>query len=90
MSNATRPPFDPEIQASKIPARNGYGQNGFQGPSSDCPGENTTSGLLPKVKLPTGNAQLRAVSSEQIAAAHGMRDRAAEPAVKIPAKTARR
>jgi hypothetical protein len=34
---------------SRQKAKNGYGQNGFLGPSSDLPGKQTTSGFLPKV-----------------------------------------
>ena len=35
-----------EIVGSKMPANNGYGQNGYSGPSSDTPGKNTTAGFL--------------------------------------------
>ena len=35
-----------EIVGSKMPANNGYGQNGYSGPSSDTPGKKTTSGFL--------------------------------------------
>lgn len=37
---------------SKMPADNGYGQNGYSGPSSDLPGQHTSSNLLPKCDLP--------------------------------------
>lgn len=67
---------------SREKAKNGYGQNGFQGPSSDTPGKHTTSGFLPKTvipKYPTGTSadhpsfQTRTVSAEPIKPAHGMR-----------------
>lgn len=48
---------------SKFAARNGYGQNGFQGASSDLPGQRTTSGFLPDVTAPL-NSQVRHVSAE--------------------------
>jgi hypothetical protein len=76
--------------ASKISAQNGFGQNGFQGPSSDLPGQNTTSGLLPKVIVPNDATQQRTISKQPIAPAHGMRDRAAEAPATIPSKTSRR
>jgi hypothetical protein len=38
-----------DVVGSKLPANNGYGQNGFPGPSSDEPGKNTTSGFLPGI-----------------------------------------
>jgi hypothetical protein len=41
------PTADNEI-ASHFKAKNGYGQNGYQGASSDTPGEHTTSGFLPQ------------------------------------------
>ena len=36
-----------DIIGSKMPALNGYGQNGFPGASSDLPGQATKSGFLP-------------------------------------------
>jgi len=38
-----------EVVGSKLPANNGYGQNGFPGPSSDEPDKRTTSGFLPGI-----------------------------------------
>jgi hypothetical protein len=78
-----------EIIGSKIPARNGYGQNGAQNASSDLPGEKTTSGFLPKGVVPNDATQVRTVSAQPIAPAHGMRDRAAETPAKVPSKTHR-
>lgn len=52
---------------------NGYGQNGYPGPSSDVPGEKpTTSGFLPQVAVPNSDWQTRKVSAEQYPASHGM------------------
>lgn len=45
-----------DVVGSKMPAQNGYGQNGFPGPSSDNPGKDTKSGFLPACELP-GAAQ---------------------------------
>lgn len=72
---------------SEQPADNGFGQNGYTGPSSDLPGKKTTSGFLPKGDLDNAkavNVQTRNVSAEQLPAAFGMRDRNANPA-KVPA-----
>lgn len=69
---------------SRIKAKNGYGQNGFQGASSDLPGEHTTSGFLPQVTVPDkitasenegGNWQTRPVSKDGYPPAHGMKAR---------------
>jgi len=38
---------EPEFASKAKPNNSGYGQNGFQGSSSDLPGEHTTSGFLP-------------------------------------------
>jgi hypothetical protein len=57
-------------------ANNGYGQNGFQGPSSDTPGKHTTSGFLPQVTAPVDdNWQTRKVDATPYPAAHGMKAR---------------
>lgn len=74
---------------SHLKAKNGYGQNGFQGASSDLPGEKTTSGFLPECKVTSGDWQTRSVSQKQLAPAHGQRDRNASP-TKIAAKVDRR
>lgn len=37
----------PQFASQAKPTSQGYGQNGFQGPSSDLPGQRTTSGFLP-------------------------------------------
>lgn len=62
---------------SREKSKNGYGQNGFQGPSSDLPGQNTTSGFLPAVTLPGENndGQTRKVDATQYAAHPGMKAR---------------
>src|SRR5260221_11048541 len=58
---------DQFIVASKLKPENSYGQNGFQGASSDLPGQKTTSGFLPETKLPASNLQMRKVSAAPIA-----------------------
>lgn len=50
----------------------GYGQNGFNGPSSDTPGKSTRSGFLPTPGTPV-NDQLRKVKSDPYPAAFGMK-----------------
>jgi len=73
-----------EIIGSKMKADNKYGQNGYQGASSDLPGEKTTSGFLPQSSVPDSNWQTRHVSAEQkVATAHGHKNPNANP-VKIP------
>ncbi len=76
------------IIATNIPANSGYGQNGFNGPSSDLPGKNTTSGLLPRVTIPDDQTQVRKLSADAIPSAHGMRNVSANP-VKIATKLSR-
>jgi hypothetical protein len=63
---------DTDILGSKLPANNGYGQNGFTGPSSDLPGQHTTSGFLPQSTVPTDKWQTREVSKEQLKSTFGM------------------
>ena len=54
----------------------GPGQNGFDDPSSDLPGEHTVSGFLPSVSVPVSDWQTRPVSPEQkVPTAHAMRSR---------------
>lgn len=76
--------MDDIFVASKQKAKNAYGQNGYQGPSSDLPGQHTVMdrdfGLAtdPDVAITdqpgeTGNWQTRAVSAEQYAAHPGMK-----------------
>lgn len=64
-----------EFVGSHLKSKNGYGQNGFQGASSDLPGKHTTSGFLPAVKLPAESAdgQTRKVDATQITAHPGMK-----------------
>jgi len=55
-----------DVVGSKMKPENGYGQNGFTGPSSDTPGKHTTSGFLPDTaKADAGDWQTRPVSPEQ-------------------------
>src|SRR5258708_6077209 len=70
-------------------ALNGYGQNGFQGPASDLPGQHTTSGFLPQCELPKidDNWQTRKVKSDAYAPAFGMSAKAAP--VTIPTANSR-
>lgn len=74
---------------SHLKAKNGYGQNGFQGASSDLPGEKTTSGFLPECKVMSADWMTRKVSGEQYPTTHSMRNRNAAP-TKIGAKVDRR
>lgn len=76
------------VVGSKMKSENGYGQNGYQGPSSDTPGQHTTSGFLPKCEVVTGDWQTRKVSAEQYPTHPGMKS-PGEPA-KIPTATNRR
>lgn len=52
MADSNPPPET--FVSSKMPANDGYGQNGYRGASSDLPGEKTTSGFLPQTKLEAG------------------------------------
>lgn len=47
-----------DIVGSNMPSKNGYGQNGFTGASSDEPGKKTTSGFLPQTDLAAGLAKV--------------------------------
>jgi hypothetical protein len=69
-------------------AMNGYGQNGYQGASSDMPGQHTTSGFLPQAEIPASDWQMRKVSKEGYAPSFGMKS-PAEPA-KVPSVTTHR
>ena len=64
---------DEQFLGSHEKALNGYGQNGYQGPSSDLPGQKTTSGFLPQSEVPTENWQTRKVSAEPIPTHPGMK-----------------
>lgn len=90
----TNPPVDTEIKVTREPAKNGFGQNGYQGPSSDLPGQHTTSGF----KATSDDAvrdllardgfkdQTRKIDTEQhLPTTHGMRNPNANP-VKASAK----
>lgn len=68
---------------SNLKARNNYGQNGYQGASSDTPGEHTTSGFLPAVKLPDAgdDGQTRNVKSDQYPTTFGMSGPKASPKI---------
>lgn len=67
--------------SSDIQAKNNYGQNGFQGSSSDLPGKHTTSGFLPQVKLPNDDFQTRKVEKTAYANTFGMKGAATGAAV---------
>ena len=75
MANDAPLPNETFIQPRE-PANNGYGQNGYQGPSSDVGkrGVPTTSGFLPEVAdtVPASDWQTRAVDASPIAKAKGM------------------
>lgn len=75
------------VVGSKIKADNGYGQNGFQGASSDLPGEHTTSGFVPQSHLPAEPWQTREVSKAQYPTAFGCPG--AKPGPKIANKNHR-
>lgn len=79
---------DVTIVGSKEKANNGYGQNGYQGASSDLPGQHTTSGFLPQVIAPTDKWQTREVSKESYPLSFGMKSRSTPET--IPAKNNRR
>lgn len=74
-----------EIVGSKMPSLasdalkatgEGYGQNAFDGASSDLPGKRTESGFLKTCDgVPSGDWQTRKVSSEQYPTAHGLAKR---------------
>jgi hypothetical protein len=63
--------------ASKQKAKNGLGQNGFQGASSDLPGQHTVMdrdfGLAKDPSADAGDWQTRKVSAEPYPPAHGMK-----------------
>lgn len=61
-----------DVVGSNIPADDGYGQNGYDGASSDLPGKRTSSGFLPQVKVPGDNWQTRDVSKQAYATHTGM------------------
>lgn len=65
--------------ASREKAKNGYGQNGYQGASSDLPGQATRMdrdfGLAADPSADPGKWQTRDVSAEPIKAACGMKVR---------------
>lgn len=84
-------PFDSESTVfigSKLPAKNGYGQNGYHGASSDLPGKHTTSGFLPQVTAPKDPWQTRNVSKEQYPTTFGCAGAKAGP--KITNKVSRK
>lgn len=73
-----------EIAVTKVPAANRYGQNGYQGPSSDLPGQHTRiEGFQKAVTVPKddGGWQTRQVDAKPYAPSHGMRDRNAAPTI---------
>lgn len=58
---------------SNMKAKNGYGQNGYPGPSSDLPGQHSTAGFVPQSSVPTSDWQTRKVSTKQLAPAHAQK-----------------
>jgi hypothetical protein len=78
-----------DVVGSKMKPEDGPGQNGFDDPSSDLPGEHTVSGFLPSVSVPVSDWQTRPVSAEQkVPTTFGMK--APGEAAKIPAANIRR
>ncbi|WLA39475.1 hypothetical protein QNJ95_42670 [Bradyrhizobium elkanii] len=73
--------------ASKQKPENRYGQGGYQGPSSDLPGQHTVMNReLGVPDVPATNNQTRDVSAEQLMPlAYGARNRSAD-GVKIAPK----
>jgi hypothetical protein len=66
MQNCENTMSEQDILGSKLPADNGYGQNGYDGASSDLPGQDTRiPGFLPKVKVPKDDWQTRKVAPKQ-------------------------
>ncbi len=86
-----------DILGSKLPAKNGYGQNGFSGASSDLPGKRTkrsaSAGVAPPDPKPSdikSDWQTRPVSAAQkVPTTRGARNVNANP-VKVPAANSRR
>jgi hypothetical protein len=75
------------VVGSAEKAKNGYGQNGYQGASSDLPGQKTTSGFLPQSSVDPSKWQTRDVSQEQYPTAFGCPG--AKPGPKVPGKVDR-
>lgn len=82
---------DPD-EASEKSGSKLYGQNGYQGASSDLPGERTCSGFLPDCKLPAdykgADWQTRSVSTKPYPTAHG--NHAPRSGEKVPSTPIRR
>jgi hypothetical protein len=83
---------DENFAASREKAKNGYGQNGYQGASSDLPGQSTRMdrdyGLPADPSSAPGEWQTRKASKEAYKPAFGMKA-PAEPA-KVPDNNVRR
>lgn len=91
-----------EIVGSKFPAKDNYGQNGYQGPSSvPMSNQPSTSALLkPKNSDPiadvkaanvaTFNEAERKHQEGNVPAAFGHRDRTSDAVTRVPDKTDRR
>lgn len=62
-----------DFVGSHMKPENKYGQNGYQGASSDLPGKHTTSGFLPAVTVPASDWQTRKVSAEPFPPSFGMK-----------------
>lgn len=83
---ASPPPVDVYVQ-SKIPADNGYGQNGYRGASSDLPGKRTQTHFLPDgqgafAKAKSDDWQTRKVSAEPLPS----KQDGAKPGATVPTK----
>ena len=81
-----------EYVGSKEKAKNRYGQNGYQGPASDLPGQSTRMdrdfGLAADPSPDAGDWQTRNVSKDQYKPTFGMK--AATGPEKVPTATIRR
>lgn len=70
-------PESEQFIGSHEKANNGYGQNGYQGPSSDLPGQSTRAnrkfGLPADPSAEPGDWQTRKVDATPYAPAHGMK-----------------
>jgi hypothetical protein len=87
MADITDGDADTTFVGSHEKAKNSFGQNGFQGPSSDLPGQRTVMdrefglkddpdlGGVTTKPTETGNWQTRAVSAEPYTAHPGMKAR---------------
>lgn len=96
---------DTEIKATNIPAKNGFGQNGYQGPSS-VPMANQPTASLKGSQAPNdvaadikaaavGNFEdaervIKSAATANVPPAFGHRDRTSDAIISVPHKTDRR